>query len=201
MRPLHDVCDIQIGFTARTKLEPSHHGVLALQQSDIVDDRTMPPRHLTRVRITSPIDRYLVRAGDVVFRTRGDRTIAVALGDGFEEPAVAVSPLMALHPDPKAILAEYLAWAMNQQDAQQHFDAAARGTSIRMVPKASLDSLCIDVPDLETQRRIVAVDGLAAREAALVNLLSEKKRELTNRLLAERAKRPPQINSQERTAP
>ena len=96
---------------------------------------------------------------------------------------------MVLRPDPAMILAEYLAWAINQPDAQRHFDAAARGTSIRMVPKASLDDLPIDVPDLDTQRRIVMIDALAARECALAHILADTKRGLTNRMLAARAQR------------
>lgn len=106
---------------------------------------------------------------------------------------------MALRPNPAAILAEYLAWAINQPEAQRHFDAAARGTSIRMVPKASLDDLRIDVPDLETQHRIIMIDALAAREGALMRLLADGKRDLTNRLLAERAKRTPPSPKSKRT--
>jgi hypothetical protein len=184
---LPDVCSIQIGYTARAKFEPAADGVLSIQLRDIAEDG-VDITQLARVQIKERVDRYLVQAGDVLFRSRGERNTAVALDQRFIEPAVAVSPLMMLRPDPSAIIAEYLAWAINQPEAQRHFDVAARGTSIRMVPKASLDDLHIDVPDLETQRRIVMVDALAAREHALTHLLADIKQALTNRLLAERAK-------------
>jgi hypothetical protein len=182
-----DVCSIQIGYTARAKFEPAADGVLSIQLRDIAEDG-VDITQLTRVQIKERVDRYLVQAGDVLFRSRGERNTAVALDERFVEPAVAVSPLMLLRPDPSAVMPQYLAWAINQPEAQRHFDTAARGTSIRMVPKASLDDLDIDVPDLETQRRIVAVDALAAQEHALTHLLANTKRDLTNRLLAERAK-------------
>ena len=184
---LQDACTIQIGYTARAKFEPAADGVLSIQLRDIAEDG-VDITQLARVQIKERVDRYLVQAGDVLFRSRGERNTAVALDKRFVEPAVAVSPLMMLRPDPSAIIAEYLAWAINQPEAQRHFDVAARGTSIRMVPKASLDDLHIDVPDLGTQRRIVMVDALAAREHALTHLLADTKRDLTNRLLAERAK-------------
>jgi len=57
-----------------------------------------------------------------------------------------------------------------------------------MVPKASLDDLHIDVPDLETQQRIIAIADLAAQEEALLHRLAATKRTLTNQLLAKRAK-------------
>jgi hypothetical protein len=184
---LQDACTIQIGYTARAKFEPAADGVLSIQLRDIAEDG-VDITQLARVQIKERVDRYLVQAGDVLFRSRGERNTAVALDARFVEPAVAVSPLMLLRPDPSAVMPQYLAWAINQPEAQRHFDTAARGTSIRMVPKASLDDLHIDVPDLETQRRIVMVDALAAQEHALTHLLADTKRDLTNRLLAERAK-------------
>jgi hypothetical protein len=184
---LSDTCSIQIGFTARAKFELAADGVLAIQLRDVTEDG-IDSTHLARVQIKERVDRYLVQAGDVLFRSRGERNTAVALDQRFVEPAVAVSPLMMLRPNPSAVMPQYLAWAINQPEAQRHFDTAARGTSIRMVPKASLDDLDIDVPDLETQRRIVAVDALAAQEHALTHLLADTKRDLINRLLAERAK-------------
>ena len=184
---LSDACSIQIGFTARAKFELAADGVLAIQLRDVTEEG-IDSTQIARVQVKERVERYLVQAGDVLFRSRGERNIAVALDERFVEPAVAVSPLMMLRPEPSAIIAEYLAWVINQPEAQRHFDVAARGTSIRMVPKASLDDLHIDVPDLETQRRIVAVNALSACERALTHLLADTKRDLTNRLLAEHAK-------------
>jgi hypothetical protein len=193
-----DVCVIQIGYTARAKLEAAADGVLAIQLRDVAQDGVSIGQ-LARVQVNERIDRYLVQAGDVLFRSRGERNTAAALDGRLTEPAIAVSPLMALRPNPAAILAEYLAWAINQPEAQRYFDVAARGTSIRMVSKASLDDLRIDVPDLETQHRIIMIDALAAREGALMRLLADGKRDLTNRLLAERAKRTPPSPKSKRT--
>lgn len=195
---LLDVCSIQIGYTARSRFEPAADGVLAIQLRDLAEDG-IDIGQVARVQVNERIDRYLVQRGDVLFRSRGERNIAAALDERFAEPAIAVSPLMTLRPNPTTILAEYLAWAINQPEAQRYFDATAHGTSIRMVPKASLDALNIDVPDLETQRCIVAIDTLAAREGALMHLLAEKKRNLTNQLLAERARRLPHPTLSKRT--
>ena len=184
---LSDFCIIQIGYTAKAKFEPAADGVLAIQLRDLTEDGLDITR-IARVQVKERVDRYLVQAGHVLFRSRGERNTAAALDESFAEPAIAVSPLMVLRPNPSVFIPEYLAWAINQPEAQRHFDTAARGTSIRMVPKASLDALHIDVPDLETQRRIVAVDALATRERALAHHLANTKRDLTNRLLAERSK-------------
>ena len=187
---LRDACSIQIGYTARSRFEPTTDGgVLTIQLRDFSVGGDINPDRLTRVRLDERVDRYLVAAGDVLFRSRGDRNTATALDARFVEPAVAVLPLMVLRPTRAIILPEYLAWTINQPDAQRHFDLAARGTNLRMVPKASLDDLRLDVPDLETQKRIAVVAALAEREETLMRLLATAKKDLTNRLLAERAKR------------
>ena len=196
---LPDVCSIQIGYTARSRLETDACGVLAIQLRDVTECG-VDVDQLARVQVEKGFHRYEVRSGDVLFRSRGDRNIAIALDDKLVEPAVAVSPLMSLRPMHSVLFPEYLAWIMNQSVAQRHFDTAARGTSIRMVPKSCLDDLQIDVPDLETQRRIVMIDALAKKEATLMRHLVEKKSSLTNLQLAECARRGAQTVNPKRIA-
>lgn len=183
---LSEICTIQTGHTVRSRLDPAGQGgVLAIQLRDISPAGGIAPESLTRVALADVPSRFFVSAGDVIFRSRGERNTATALDSRFREPAAAILPLIVLRPKKDIALPEYVAWALNQPKAQRHFDAAARGTSIRMVPKSSLDELELDIPDLEIQRLIVQVDSLAAREQALTLLLAEKRRTLVNRLLAE----------------
>lgn len=185
---LADACTIHTGYTARGRLEPTATGgVLAIQLRDISPDGLVDPERLTRVQLDGLADRYFVRAGDVVFRSRGERNTASALGERLQEPALAVLPLMVLRPNLDVVTPEFLAWAINQPPAQRHFDVAARGTNIRMIPRSSLDDLELDVPDIETQRRIVAVDALAERERELSQLAAETRRKMMSLILVERA--------------
>ena len=191
---------IHTGYTTRSRLETADRGgVLAIQLGDLSPDGHVNPKRLTRVRLGALPDRYFVSAGDVVFRSRGERNTAFALDARFKEPALAVLPLFVLRPKADIVLPEYLAWAMNQLPAQRHFDSFARGTGLRMVPRSSLDTLDISLPDLETQRKIVAIDALAARERALSVLAADKRRQLTSLLLADRAKGICTGTEQERT--
>lgn len=187
---LGDACTIHTGYTARGRLEPTAAGgVLAIQLRDISPDGLIDPERLTRVQLDGLADRYFVRAGDVVFRSRGERNTASALDQRLREPALAVLPLMVLRPKRDVVTPEYLAWAINQPPAQRHFDGAARGTNIRMIPRSSLDDLELDVPDLETQKKIVAIDVLAERERELSLIAAESRRKLTSLILVERANR------------
>lgn len=172
-------------------------GALAIQLRDISPEGSIDPDQLMRVQLGDVADRYFVRAGDVLFRSRGERNTASVLDGRFQESAVAVLPLIILRPFPNIVMPEYLAWAINQAPAQRHFDSAARGTNIRMIPRASLDNLEIDVPSLEMQRTIMAIDALAERERELALNAAEARRMLVRRLLVERASMAHRKNKQE----
>jgi len=196
---LADACTIHTGYTARGRLEPTaDRGVLAIQLRDISPDGLVDPERLTRVQLEDLADRYFVRAGDVVFRSRGERNTASALDERLREPALAVLPLIVLRPNRDVVTPEYLAWAINQPPAQRHFDVAARGTNIRMIPRSSLDDLELDVPDIATQKMIVAVDALAGREQELSQLAAETRRKMMSLILVERANRVRPKTRQER---
>lgn len=185
---LSEVCSIHTGYTARSRLEPTAKGgILAIQLRDFSPEGVVDPECLTRVQLEDVADRYFVRAGDVIFRSRGERNTAAALDDRLQEPALAVLPLMVLRPKRHVVTPEYLAWVINQPPAQRHFDSAARGTNIRMIPRSGLDQLEIDVPDIKTQEEIVAVDALAERERKLSLLAAETRRKLMGLILVERA--------------
>jgi hypothetical protein len=198
---LADACTVHTGYTARGRLEPTTAGgVLAIQLRDISPEGLVDPERLTRVQLEGLADRYFVRAGDVVFRSRGERNTASALDERLREPALAVLPLMVLRPNRNVVTPAYLAWAINQPPAQRHFDMAARGTNIRMIPRSSLDDLELDVPDIETQERIVVIDALAERERELTQVAADTRRKMMSLILVERASRMRPKTRQERTS-
>lgn len=198
---LADACTIHTGYTARGRLETAATGgVLAIQLRDISPEGIVDPERLTRVQLEGLAERYFVRTGDVVFRSRGERNTASALDERLQEPALAVLPLMVLRPKRDVVTPEYLAWAINQPPAQRHFDSAARGTNIRMIPRSSLDDLELDVPDIETQGKIVVVDALAERERELTQLAADTRRKMISLLLVERANSMRPKTRQERTS-
>jgi restriction endonuclease S subunit len=198
---LPDVCTIHSGYTARGRLEGTDDGgVLTIQLGDISTDGNIHPARLTRVPLDDLPDRYFVRPGDVVFRSRGERNTASVIDKRLQEPALAVLPLLVLRPNIDVVLPEYLAWAINQPPAQRHFDLAARGTNIRMIPRSSLDDLALEIPDIGTQEKIVAINALAEQERALAILVAEKRRKMLSLILGERANKLPPATLQERAS-
>jgi hypothetical protein len=181
-------CTIQTGFTARGRLDPAEHGnILALQLRDVAANGTINFNNLTRIYLDAIPEKYLVGAGDVVFRSRSASMSAAVIDTPLPLPALAVLPLMILRPDPQVLSGAYLAWAINQEPSQRYFEESAQGTSLQMVSRASLENLDIAVPGLDTQERILQIAALAERERDLADQLSLKRHELIRRLLVERA--------------
>lgn len=180
---LADICDVSSGFTARSRLDEVDAGVPVLQTRDVTDAPRIDASSLMRTVIEGAVDRYLVGRGDVVFKSKGERSVAAYLGDDFVVPAVAVLPVMILRVK-ATVLPEFLVWSINHPEAQRHFDGDARSGTIRTVPKASIESLPISLPDLATQKKIIEVDRLTRKEAELsAQLIS-----LRQRLVAEKLK-------------
>lgn len=188
---LQDICTVQIGYSARRRMRRvPQDGILSVQLRDVPPSGTVDPASLTRLQVEAVPARYLVGAGDVLFRSRGESNTACTLDDRLKEPALALLPLFILRPNPDAVVPEFLAWAINQPRAQRHFDRFARGTNMRMIPRGVLTGLEIAVPALAVQHLIVALDTLARRERRLTVRAAEKRYGLVTRMLGDLATEP-----------
>lgn len=186
---LGELCDIHSGYTARGRLEPIPEGGMpAIQLRDVGSQGGVSGSSLQRYDLADLSDRYLVRGGEVIFRSRGEPNTAAVVGAELSEPAAVIVPLIIMRPDQERVLPAYLAWAINQPDAQRKLGSEAQGTSLRMVPKTVLERLDIPLPDLKTQHRIAAMDALARREGGLLRELADRRGQFNSLILSERAR-------------
>ena len=186
---LAELSEIHSGYTARGRLNPLQEGgVPALQLRDIGTNGEAPGPNFQRYDLGELSERYFVRGGEVIFRSRGEPNAAAAISDPLPEPVAVIVPLVIVRPDRARVLPEYLAWAINQPDAQRRLGAEAQGTSLRMIPMAALEDLEIAVPDLTTQKRIVELNALARQEGHLLRHLAARRETLVSAILGEAAK-------------
>ncbi|MHA7901505.1 MAG: restriction endonuclease subunit S [Henriciella sp.] len=186
---LDQICEIQSGYTARERLSERVGGVPALQMGDLneADDwQEVEPRTYDLAPLK---ERYFAGPGDVLFRSRGLLNTASVVPDDWPYLAAVLLPLLLLKPDASRIRPDYLAWAINHPTTQTMLDRRARGTSLRMIPKAVLAELEIQVPDLPTQDAILETSRLADRAKHLENKAAELRHSLTSMILADAAHR------------
>lgn len=186
---LASLCEIQMGYTARGRLQPiKSGGVPAIQLRDLQGEDEFDPACLPGYDLGPSVERYLAKSGDVLFRSRGDRNTAVLVSEKTNSTAVALLPLIVLRPYRQCVEPAYLAWFINQPESQRYFDKCAHGTSMRMISRRCLDDLQVAVPDIATQRRIVGIDSLARRERELMHELADKRFQLTRSVLLAQAR-------------
>ncbi|MDI3193992.1 hypothetical protein QK290_05835 [Pseudarthrobacter sp. AL07] len=168
---LSDVATVSSGMTVRERLSLQPKGVLAIQMADISEDGSVQPSLLARVDHANP--RYFVAPGDILFRSRGQTTIAWRVPGNLPEPVVAVLPLFIIRPSADNYDSDFLAWWLNQPDAQTHLRRAAQGQTIQMVAKATLETVPLVLPSLAEQRLIADAARLASHEAQLMHRLAD----------------------------
>jgi len=182
-KTLSELARVQSGHPFSRRIEASEGGAVAvLQMKDLPDGMFLHSASPVRVEASEIKERYQLKVGDVVFRSRGQRNTAVILGADFG-PMVVAAPLMALRVTSEALLPEYLCWWINQPEAQVHFGRNARGTVGRMINRKALEDLEISLPSLDVQKQIVEVALLAEREKVLMKKLAEKRGVLVSGVL------------------
>lgn len=180
---LASACTIRSGYASRGAIEPSPFGLLAIQLTDFGVGKPLSPDHLTRS--VFPSGDFLVGPGDILFRSRGQHTVATAIGTDFSEPAIAVAPLFIIRVPTDVLDPAYLVWWLNSPEQQRMLARDAQGQSVRMVSKAQLLDLAIEPPPLARQRLIVDAADLADREARLSSRLSSERHALAHARLSE----------------
>jgi hypothetical protein len=176
---LREVCEVQLGFSARERLKPVSSGMHAIQQGDITAEGTFDGFDALRVHFDTGSDRHLVRPGDVLLRSRGTAVAAWAVSEDLHEAAIAMSPLYILRPAPDRLNSGYLAWMLMRPAAQAHFARESVGTNLKMIRRAAIESIPVELPALHVQRAVAATTELAKRERFLETQLAQLRNNLT----------------------
>jgi restriction endonuclease S subunit len=112
---------------------------------------------------------------DVVFTSRGTRTLAYPLV-GTPRKAVCAPQFFVLSvKDTGRLLPEFLAWQINQKPAQDYFQRTATGSYIQNIRREVIENLPIAIPSIQQQRLIVKFWRAAQLERATLNRLIENR--------------------------
>lgn len=113
--------------------------------------------------------KHLLQHGDVLFSSKGSKNFAT----WYEEknlPAVASTSFFVIRLAEKShtvILPEFLAWCINQPDAQKFLKGKATGTAMASISKTALEELEIFIPPLAIQNQILLLSNLLRKEKEL----------------------------------
>ncbi|HEU0230154.1 MAG TPA: restriction endonuclease subunit S [Burkholderiaceae bacterium] len=159
------LASLKAGYPFRGSIDDLADGeTLALQMKDVDPDHGVNWRGVTRTSLTGRKQPDWLKAGDVLFVSKGARFYAVCI-DEPPSPAVCSPHFFHLEVAARApLLPAFLAWQINQPPFQRQLQQAAEGSSQLSIRRPVLESLTLCLPSLADQRRIVALASLASQE-------------------------------------
>lgn len=181
---LKEIADIRTGYSFRSKLEPDVDGnALVVQLKELSEKNTIDISTAVRINMSDISENYLLKKGDLVFRSRGmDSTAAIM--DITSDNIILSAPFQRIRlRDAMAIMPQYILWYINSKKSQTYFSTNKTGTSVSMISTAVLADLPVVIPTLEIQKRIVEISILSEKEIELQEELIRKKRLLTESVL------------------
>lgn len=178
---LSQVAEVRMGYPFRSRLEPDPAGrVAVIQMKDIDESDALHVGAAVRLNLPAVKKHHLIQEGDLLFRSRG-RTNSAALVVGSVAATVLAAPMLLIRPT--GVLPAYLHWFINLPATQALLAVKAEGTSVRMVGKATLDSLLVPLPSSADQLRIVDLAALVTREQGLMAQIAAKRKTLAEEIL------------------
>lgn len=176
-----ELAEVQMGYPFRTRLEHDPRGdVAVIQMKDIDDANLLHADQAIKVALPRGKARHLLRAGDLLFRSRGRSNGAAEVLDGIG-PAVLSAPMLLIRPH--GVLPAYLCWYINAAATQDQLAAMAEGTSVRMISAEALKALEVPLPSLAAQQRIVQVAALSEQEQSLLARVTTLRQRLNTHIL------------------
>lgn len=181
---LKNISNLSTGYPFRSSIKMAVDGVIkVIQMKDLKDD-VVCFDDLTQVNNIKPKKQHFVQKGDIIFRSRGQKTTA-AIIDDVPENVIVAGPLIYLRITSKDILPEYLLYCINQPKSQSYFASRSKGTLIKMLNKQDLEDFEVYLPDLERQKNIIQIYKMMSREKEILNLIWQKRESYLHEILTE----------------
>jgi hypothetical protein len=187
-KELKEIAEVKMGVSFRMRLEPDPTGEIAVIQMKDIDDTTLlHAEDLIRVRMPDyKKESHFVQKGELLFRSRGLTNTTSLVATDLPHTVLA-APMILIRVNMDILMPVYLQWFLNLPTTQATLAKKAEGTSVRMISKATLDTLEIPTPPLVRQKEIVEFANLVAEEERLTQELLKQRRRFIEGFLLRRA--------------
>lgn len=184
-RSVGDLAEIKSGFTFRDAIKDQESGTLrVLQIRDVRGRSIVLTQDLVRIVWEGKGSPPVLQPDDVVLTSRGEHHTAAIFEGG--EPVLPSSQLLVLKVKSVEVLPGYLCWFINHaESARRHIETNLTGSSMPALGKPAVAAMQVQLPSLEVQHRIVAIQRLADEEARLLDELKRNREQLLKAIFKE----------------
>jgi hypothetical protein len=173
---LGDVAWAASGYPLRSSTEELEGGdVHFVQLKNMSQDADIDWAVVPKVTLPSKRQPTWLSDNDVLFASRGTKTLAYPLAKTPPRTVCAPQFFVLTVRDTRKLLPEFLAWQINQKPAQDYLQRSATGSYIQNIRRNVLENLPIAVPPLHSQQLIVKFWRAAQHERTTLNRLIENR--------------------------
>jgi restriction endonuclease S subunit len=174
-KTLADIAIVKAGHPFRGKIPEYKDGnAYVVQIRDIDNDGYIHWQQIIRTEITGRKSPEWLQKGDVLFAARGGRNVSAFVGD-IDKPTVCAPHYFLIQVTDKKVLPEFVAWQLNQKNAQRYFANSAEGSAQVSIRRAILEAIPLVIPSIEKQMAIVGFDNKVKQEKRLLNALIDNR--------------------------
>lgn len=173
---LSSVATVRSGYPFRGKLPLASSGVHVIQMKNFaVSGVSLETLECVAVEKIKPD--LLLKNGDILFLCRGAKNEALCL-NGIKEKTVCTTQFFILRVNSKQVLPEFLAWLLNQKEAQSYFNSRTAGAmaTVRNITRSVLEETPLTIPALDVQKRILEVVALRNKEEEIYSKLIQTRK-------------------------
>jgi hypothetical protein len=150
----------------------------ALQAGDLDAEGSVDWSALRWVIPAGAGERSVIREGDVLVPLRSTR-VGALVARNVPPRTIAIGHWAIITPS-ALVLPDYLAWYLSHPSTERELSGNTFGSNLTFVRLSVMRELEIEVPDLETQRKIVRVQSLHRRQAELEQQLTGARTQYIN---------------------
>ncbi len=124
-----------------------------------------------------------LKDGDILFVGRGSRFFASLIKSPREDSVASPHFYVLRNKKQNKISSEFLVWYLNSQSAQKFYTTNQEGSALPYISRKTLDSMPVQVPDIERQKEIVNAHKYWQKQKSLLKELIHEKDAYINAIL------------------
>lgn len=169
---LGELAHISSGYPLRVSAEELEPGDVALVQlKNVGYPHGVAWQDVAKVTLPSKREPAWLTVGDVLFSSRGTKTLAYPLAAAPDRAVCGPQFFVITISDSRSVLPDFLAWQINQKPAQDYLQREATGSFIQNIRKPVLEQMPIALPPIEEQWLIVQFWRASHREREILQQL------------------------------
>ncbi len=181
---LSSVVGVKTGFPLReaAKYDPSGDALL-VQMKDVDPLEGVNWSKAIKINTRGRKHPEWLKRNDILFVGRGSRFFATRVTEPTQHSVASPHFYVLRNKNVGKALPEFLVWILNSRPAQKFYAANQEGSALPYISRKTLANLPVQLPDLETQKRIVDIYECWKRQKKLLTELTEQKEIYFNALL------------------